>query len=200
MWCCEAAGHVRRRSNGVDGASASDVLSISVALVRLSVRRRSGWRRLSYGVEVELGREHGSRAGHGYSLSVRVSRAPAVVVSDGRSSPVALLLAQSRPRQCCGDGALCTRVLLPSSEGLLLLAGLGGLVRALERFLVLPCVNEMTNDDRLQSHFAFARVVGRAKYQAAREQPAGAAAKKGFPGFKRHVEASSGRRARGVGF
>ena len=37
------------------------------------------------------------------------------------------------------------------------------LVRALERFLVLPCVNEMTNDERLRSHFAFARVVGRAK-------------------------------------
>ena len=71
MWCCEAAGHVRRRSNGVDGASASDIFAISVALVGLAVRRRPGWGRLSYGIEVEFGREHGSRAGHLLALRRR---------------------------------------------------------------------------------------------------------------------------------
>ena len=65
------------------------------------------------------------------------------------------------------------------------------LVRALERFLGLPCVNEMTNDERLRSHFAFARVVGRAKAPGSEGAAAGAAAKTGFPLFQRHVEASS---------
>ena len=65
------------------------------------------------------------------------------------------------------------------------------LVRALEKFLLLLGVNKMPNHDRLQPHFAFARVCGPYKAPGGEEQHSGAAAKTGFPGFQRRMEASS---------
>ena len=173
MWCCEAAGHVSRRSNSVDGASASDVFSISVALVRLSVRRRARRRRLSYGVEVELGREHGAWRGHGSCIGTR-RVAPALFLF---LTGAALLSRCGWLRRGLGNALRRRRVvharLAAGNDVFFLWLRWVRLVRALERFLLLPCVNEMPDDERLQLTSRLHACVGRAKRQAAREQQTG---------------------------